>query len=46
MTDRVRKPPDGDDHPGEYLRMDLDHDACYRAIECAMLASTAVSSPP
>ena len=32
-SDDVRKPPDGDNHPGEYLRVDLDHDACYRAIE-------------
>jgi len=23
-NDDVRKPPDGDNHPGEYLRMDLD----------------------
>jgi uncharacterized protein (TIGR00369 family) len=32
-NDDVRKPPDGDNHSGEYLCMDLDHDACYRAIE-------------
>ncbi len=32
-NDDVRKPLDGDNPPGEYLRMDLDHDACYRAIE-------------
>src|SRR5688572_8029881 len=29
-NDDVRKPPDDDTHPGEYLRMDLDHDGCSR----------------
>jgi len=32
-NDDVRKPRDDDNPPGEYLRMDLDHDACYRALE-------------
>ncbi len=32
-NDDGRKPLDDDNPPGEYLRMDLDHDACYRAIE-------------
>jgi len=30
--DDVRKPLDGNAPPAEYARMDMDHDACYRAL--------------
>src|SRR5262245_8076861 len=31
--DEDRKPPDSDASPGDDLLVDLDHDACYRAME-------------